>query len=112
MVRIIDQLRQIVFAGIVELETGQAIHGLGRIGWIGLIHLHNFCLSRGQSTFKAPDDDHRNDDILIFVTLVCTAQLVCDRPDEVYLSRHVNGRIVPHCVDHLFISHLLYTPQF
>ena len=108
MVRVVDQLRQIEFAGVVELEARQAVHGLSRIIWIGLIGLHDLGFGGSQGTLKAADDDHRDDNILVFVTLVCTAQFVCNRPDEVYFCRDINGRIVPHSINYLFISHFLH----
>ena len=108
MVGVIDQLRQIEFAGVVELEARQAVHGLSRITGVGLIRFHDLGLGGSQGTLKAADDDHRDDDILVFVTLVCTAQFVCNRPDEVYLCGYIDGGIVPHRVNYLFISHADY----
>ena len=108
VIGVVDQLRKVKLAGVVELEARQAVHGLSRITGVGLIRFHDLGLGGSQGTLKAADDDHRDDDILVFVTLVCTAQFVCNRPDEVYLCGYIDGGIVPHRVNYLFISHADY----
>ena len=110
MLGIVHQLRKVKAAGVIELVPGHPVHGLCgiiRIGGEGLQHLF---LGWGQRTLEAPDNDHRDDDILVFVTLVCTAQFVCNRPDEVYLCGNVNGRVIPHGVYRQFLCHIFFPP--
>ena len=110
MLRIVHQLRKVKAACVIELVAGHPVHGLCgiiRIGGEGLQHLF---LGRGQRTLEAPDDDHRDDDILVFVALVGAAQLVRNRPDEVYLCGNVNGRVIPHGVYRQFLCHIFFPP--
>ena len=80
VVGVIDQFCQVKLAGVVELEAGQTVHCLCRIVRICLEHLYDLCLGGSQGALKAADNNHRNDNILVLVALVCTAQLICDRP--------------------------------
>ena len=108
VVGVVDQLCKIKLTGIVELESGQTVHRFRRIIWIRLIGLHDLGLRGRKSALKAADDDHRNDDILVFIALICTTQLIGDGPYKIHLCRNVYRRIVPHCIDYLFISHAGY----
>ena len=95
MVRIIYQLCKIKLTGVVELISGYAIHRLCRICRIRLELLYHFLFCWCQCALKSADDNHRNDNILVFVTLVSTAQFVCDRPDKIYLCGNVNRGVIP-----------------
>ena len=106
VVGVVDQLCKIKFTGIVELETGQTVHRFRRIVWVGFIHFYNLCFGGCQGTLKAADDDHRDDDILVLVALICTTKFICNRPDEVYLCGYINGGIIPHRVYDFFFSHI------
>lgn len=46
VVRVVDQFRQVILTGVVELETGQAIHRLCRIVRICLEHFHDLTCYR------------------------------------------------------------------
>ena len=105
MLRIVHQLCKVKAAGVIELVAGHPVHGLCGIIRIGGESLQHLFLGRGQRTLEAPDNDHRDDDILVFVTLVGAAQLVRNRPDEVYLCGNVNGRVIPHGVYRQFLCH-------
>lgn len=82
MIRIVAQLREREAARVVKLEPGDAVHCLCRIIRILLILLDDLFLRRFKGALKAPDNRHRNDDVLILIALIRSAQLVCDRPDH------------------------------
>lgn len=42
----------------------------------------------------------------IFITLICSTQFICNRPDKIYFCRYVNRSIVPHYI--YFIIHFLF----
>ena len=112
VVCVIYKFGKVKFAGIIKLKAGNAVHRLCREIRICFELLHDFLLSGRKGTLKAADDRHRNNDILIFVAAVRSAQFICDEPDKIYFSGYINGRIIPHCVYNLLISHLPFTSLF
>ena len=108
MVCVINKLCKVKFTGVIKLEAGNAIHRLCREIRVCFELLNDFLLGRRKSALKAADDRHRNDDILVLVAAVRSTQFVCDGPDKVYFGGNIDRRIVPHCIYHLLISHLLF----
>lgn len=111
MVRIVDQFREGVFAGVVELIARYTVHRLGREIWILFVLFNDSLLGIRKRTLKAPDDRHWNDDIFVLVASVRPTQLVGNGPDKVHFCSDIYGGVVPHSVyDFLFYqfnSHLL-----
>ena len=91
MIRIVHQLRQIKFAGVIELKPGNVLHCFCREVRILFEFCYDRCFGRCQRTFKTADNCHRDDDILILVTAVRSTKFVGDRPDEVHFCRNIDG---------------------
>ena len=108
MVCVIYKLCKVKFTGVIKLEAGNAIHRLCRKIRVCFELLNDFLLGGRKSALKAADDRHRNDNILVLVATVRPAQFVCDGPDKIYFGGYINGRIIPHCIYNLLISHLLF----
>lgn len=108
MVCIIYKLCKVKFAGVIELKAGNTIHRLCREIRVCFELVDNLLLGGRKSTLKAADNRHRNDDILVLVATVWSAQFVRDGPDKVHFGGNIDRRIVPHCIYHLLISHLLF----
>ena len=105
MVGVIDKFSQIIVAGVIELVAGNLVHCLCGIFRICLELLQNLGFCRCKRTFKAADDDHGNNNILVLITLIGSAQLVGNGPNEIDFRGNINGRVIPHCIDD-FLSHL------
>ena len=109
MVCVIYKLCKVKFTGVIKLEAGNAIHRLCRKIRVCFELVDNLLLGGRKRTLKAADNRHWNNDILIFVATVRSAQFVSDGPDKIYFGGYINGRIIPHCVYNLLISHLPFT---
>ena len=56
--------------------------------------------------FKATDDCHRNDNILIFVAAVRSAQFICNGPDKIHFGRYIHRTVIPHDINNFFLRHI------
>ena len=74
--------------------AGNIIHSLSREIWIRFCLSNNFCLSWSEGTLETTYNSHWDNNILIFITLISATQLICNTPNEIYLTCYVNGRII------------------
>ena len=104
VVGIIDKLCKGVLARIEELIPRHTAHRLCRVRRILLVLLHDSLLRSFQCALKAADNDHRNNNVLVLVALICTSQLIGNRPNEAHLGGNIYGSIVPHYI-YFLINH-------
>ena len=112
VVCVIYKFCKVKLTGVIKLEAGNTVHRLCREIRVCFELVDNLLLGGRKRTLKAADNRHWNNDILIFIATVRSAQFVCDGPDKIYFGGYINGRIVPHCVYNLLISHLPFTSLF
>ena len=90
MVCVIYKLCKVKFTGVIKLEAGNAIHRLCREIRVCFELVYDLLLGGCKSTLKATDDRHRNDNILVFVAAVWSAQFVRDGPDKVHFGGNID----------------------
>ena len=105
MIGIVHKLRKGVLARIEELIPRHTAHRLCRVRRILLVLLHDSLLCSFQCALKTTNNDHRNDNVLVLIALICTTQLIGNRPNEVDLGGNIYGSIVPHDI-YLMFAHL------
>jgi len=101
MVCVIYKLCEVKFTGVVELEAGNTVHRLCRKIRICFELLHDLLLGRCKSTLKATDDN-----ILIFVAAVRSAQFICNGPDKIHFGRYIHRTVIPHDINNFFLRHI------
>lgn len=90
MVCVIYKLCKVKFTGVIKLEAGNTVHRLCREIRVCFELVDNLLLGGRKRTLKAADNRHRNNDILIFVATVRSAQFICDGPDKVHFGGNID----------------------
>ena len=103
---IIQQLCQVKFAGIVELEPRNLAHGLVGVILVLLELLDNLILGCSQRTLKSADNHHRDNHVFVLVALVRPTKGICDTPDEVHFGGNIYWGIVISRINNLILGHV------
>ena len=99
MLGVVAQLGKVETRSVVELIARKTLHGFLRIVRILLVLFHNFVFCGCKGALETPKNGHGDDDILVFVTLVRSAQFIGDGPYKVHFLRDIDGFVIPHGVD-------------
>lgn len=76
-----------------------------------LVLCHNCIFGFLQSALKPADDDHGDNNVLIFIRGIGTTERVGNGPDQSDFLAYVNGRIIKHYFVKILISHFMGSPS-
>ena len=108
IVTVIQQPGQGKFAGVVEGVAGCFLQQCSGQFRIRLVLVDNGLLGICKRTFKAAQDDHGNDNILVFIGGIGTAQGIGDGPHQGDLFAYINRGIIKHYIVVIYLSHCRY----
>ena len=110
-VAVIQKAFQGKFIGVVKGIFG---HLAKKRSWevrVLLVLCHNCIFGFLQSALKPADDDHGDNNVLIFIRGIGTTERVGNGPDQSDFLAYVNGRIIKHYFVKILISHFMGSPS-
>ena len=110
-VAVIQKAFEVVFTIVVKRILGNLAKKRSWEVGVLLVLCYNCIFGSLQSTLKPADDDHRDNNILVFIRGIGTTEGVGNGPDQSHFFAYVNGRIIIHNFVKILISHFTGSPS-
>ena len=110
-VAVIQKAFEGVFAIVVKRILGNLAKERSREVGVLLVLCYNCIFGSLQSTLKPANNDHWDNNILVFIRGIGTTERVGNGPDQSHFLAYVNGRIIKHNFVKILIFHFMGSPS-